>query len=280
MMVSEIPIANWVAKRFPTHSLIWVGMGWLSIFFLLPMVMLVETSLNFADGKLLGNYTTALSDVYISTIIQSFIFGMITTVATLILGFVLCYYIVFASRHKMFLLGLVILPFWVAYIVRYLGIQLFFLPTGPFSQLFGSDFGILFSSKGVILGLITALLPFAVLPIYNSIESIDEEMVSASYMLGANKYRTLVSVIIPLSISGIMAAGVIVFILASGSFLAPALLGGPGDNMIANLIADTFRSSFNIELASAISVLYTALMLLLLSLFNRFVDIGEVLGEI
>jgi ABC-type spermidine/putrescine transport system permease subunit I len=241
---------------------------------------MMVTDLNFGNGPLLGNYADALSGVYLRTILRSFYYGLLTTAISVVLGFGLSYYIVFKSRMELLLLGLVILPFWVAYIIRYLGIQLFFSPTGPFVAVFGTDFGILFSTAGVIVGLTSALMPFAILPIYNSLNSIDEQYIDASYMLGAGRMRTLRSVIIPLSLSGIVAAGIIVFILATGSFLGPAILGGPQDTMVANLISETFRSAFNLPLAAAIAVIYTTVLIVVLVLFNSVVNIGEVLSDL
>ena len=245
------------------------------------IALLFRESLNTSGpGSLFVYYETALSSIYLDTIIRSFIFGVSTTAVSLVLAYSLAYYIVFHSKYKLLLLGLVILPFWVAYIIRYLGIQLFFSPTGPFVRIFGSDLGVLFSPIGVIIGLASALLPFAILPIYNSLNSIDEEMIDASHVMGAGRLRTFRSVILPLSLSGVVAGGLIEFILATGSFLAPAILGGPGETMIANLIANTFSSAFNLELASALAMIYTVVLTVVLLVFNSVIDIGEVLGDL
>jgi ABC-type spermidine/putrescine transport system permease subunit I len=280
MMVTDLPVPKALTDRVSMRHLAFVGIGWLGLFFVVPVLLLLIRSLNFGSGPLLGNYADALSGIYLWTILRSFYYGILTTAISVTLGFGLSYYIAFKSRMKLLLLGLVILPFWVAYIIRYLGIQLFFSPTGPFVGVFGTDFGILFSTVGVIVGLTSALMPFAILPIYNSLNSIDEHYIEASYMLGAGRVRTLRSVIIPLSLSGIVAAGIIVFILATGSFLGPAILGGPQDTMVANLISETFRSAFNLPLAAAIAVIYTTVLIVLLVLFNSVVNIGEVLSDL
>ncbi|MFC6989020.1 ABC transporter permease [Haloplanus sp. GCM10025708] len=263
-----------------SRTLVVIGLGWLGVFFIVPLLMLAMTSLNLDGGAVWENYAVALSGVYISAIVRSFYYGLVTTAISLILAYALAYYIVFYSENERFMLGLVILPFWVAYIIRYLGIQLFFSPNGPFVDVFGSNMGLLFSTEGVIIGLTSALLPFAILPIYNSLKSIDQELINASYTLGAGSYRTLVSIIFPLSLSGVVAAAIIEFILATGSFLGPALLGGPGNTMIANIIATTFRAGFNIELASAIAIIYTVILTTVLVTFNSVVNIGEVLSDL
>lgn len=280
MIIDSLPIPKQLTTRFSNRSLVVLGLGWLGAFFIIPLFLLALESLNLEGGPILENYAVALSGVYVAAIFRSFYYGLVTTVISLILAYALAYYIVFYAVKDKFLLGLVILPFWVAYIIRYLGIQLFFSPNGPFVDVFGSDMGLLFSTPGVIIGLTSALLPFAILPIYNSLNSIDQELINASYSLGAGRLRTLVSVIFPLSLSGVVAAGLIEFILATGSFLGPALLGGPSNTMIANIIATTFRAGFNIELASAIAIIYTLILTTVLVTFNSVVNIGEVLSDL
>jgi spermidine/putrescine transport system permease protein len=281
MIVKNLPLPKAVQQRVSGGTLALIGLATLAILFVVPIALLFRESLNLSGpGSVFVHYETALSSIYLETIIRSFLFGLATTIVSLILAYSLAYYIVFHSKYKLLLLGLVILPFWVAYIIRYLGIQLFFSPTGPFVGLFGSDVGVLFSPLGVIVGLASALLPFAILPIYNSLDAIDKEMIDASQVMGAGRLRTFRSVTLPLSLSGVVAGGLIEFILATGSFLAPAILGGPGETMIANLIAEVFSSAFNIELASALAMIYTVVLTAVLLVFNSVVDIGEVLGDI
>ena len=152
MMVTDLPVPKTLTDRLSTRHLAFIGIGWLGLFFVVPVLLLLITSLNFGSGPFLGNYADALSGIYLRTILRSFYYGLLTTVISVVLGFGLSYYIVFKSQMELLLLGLVILPFWVAYIIRYLGIQLFFSPTGPFLAVFGTDFGILFSTAGVIIG--------------------------------------------------------------------------------------------------------------------------------
>ncbi|MFC7157824.1 ABC transporter permease [Halomarina halobia] len=280
MIVKNLPVPEIIKQRVSSQSLVLIGLGFLLFFYAIPILLLGWTSVNLSSGDPFVNYRTALEGVYLDAIVRSFYYGLVTTVVSLVLAYAISYYIVFYGERQFLLLGLVILPFWVAYIIRYLGIQLFFSPNGPFVMVFGTDFDILFSSVGVIVGLVSALLPFAILPIYNSLNSIDQDLVNASHVLGAGHLRTLVSVIFPLSLSGVIAGGLIEFILATGSFLAPAILGGPGQTMIANVIAETFSSAFNVELAAAIAVLYTVILTVVLMIFNSVINIGEVLGEL
>lgn len=280
MIVRNLPIPAWVHRRVSSRVLLGLGLGWLVLLFALPILLLVWHSIDLSASNPFAAYRQALGGVYIDAILRSFFYGLVTTAVTLVLAYVFAYYAVFHSSNERLLLALIVLPLWIAYIIRYLGIQLFLSPTGPFVQLFGSDFGVLFSTTGVIVGLTSAFLPFATLPIYNSLSAVDDAYVDASRVLGAGQLRSIVSVVIPLSSSGVVAAGLIVFILASGSFLAPAVLGGPGNMMIANMIERSFSELYNLELASALSVIYSALLLLLLVLFNSYVNLGEVFGNL
>lgn len=274
----ELPSLTLLRERSTPKLLMAIGLGWLTLFFILPVVVLLFESLNFGDGSLFENYSTALSGTYIRTLGRTLMYAFMTTVVCLILGYWIAYYIAFKAKRQMLMLGFILLPLWIAIIIRYFGVSLFFLPTGPVQQLFGTDFGVLFSTTGVIIGLTSALLPFAILPIFNSLQSIDEELINASKVLGATPLHTLRTVIFPLSLSGVVASALFVYILAAGSFLAPAILGGPGDFMMANVIEQSF--SYSIPLAAALSVVFTIALLILIGMFNRYANISEVLGDL
>ncbi|WP_306059989.1 ABC transporter permease [Natronococcus wangiae] len=276
MIVRNLTAPAWIRDRATPAYFVAFGLGWLTLFFVIPLLILVWQSLGVGSNEPLAAYEQALSGLYIWAILRSFYYGIVTTVVTLTLAYAFSYFLVFWADLKRFFLVLVVLPLWIAYIIRYLGIQLLFSPTGPFVGVFGTDFGFLFSTRGVIMGLTVAYLPFAILPIYNSMSAIDRSHIHASRVLGAGQLRTIYSVIFPLSISGVVAAGLIVFILASGSFLAPAVLGSSDNFMIANMIERSYTELYNLELAAALSVIYTAVLLVLIAGFNSYVNLGEV----
>lgn len=280
MSVQQSSVLGWVSRRVTSRHLAFFGLGWVALFFILPVCILVIESLNFSEGHLLQAYEQALRGIYVDAFVRSFYYGAVTTVTTVVLAYLLSYYLVFAAKRVRLLLTLVVIPLWIAYIIRYFGILLFLSPAGPFTEMTGIEVDILFSTPAVILGLANVYLPFAVLPIYNSINSIDDELIDASRVLGASQLRAVSTVVFPLSLPGLVAAGLIVFILAAGSFLAPAVLGGPQQTMIANLIAQSFLEIYNIQLASALAVIYTILLVAFLTVFNRFFDLKEVLGNI
>ena len=274
------PVPSWLTQRVSNRHLVVIGVGWVTFFFVFPILFLVVESLNFGDGHLFQAYQRATAGVYVAAFARSFLYGTLTTAFTLVLAYALAYYLVFSSKRVRLLLTLVVVPLWIAYIIRYFGLLLFFSPTGPLSQSFGIETDLLFTSTAVVIGLTNAYLPFAVLPIYNSLNAIHHETINASRTLGAGQLRTVYSVVLPLSMPGVVAAGVIVFILATGSFLGPAVLGGPGQTMIANEIARTFLEAFNIQLASALAVIYTILLIGCIAVFNAVFNLQEALGNL
>ncbi|MFC7199732.1 ABC transporter permease [Halospeciosus flavus] len=269
-----------MSTRIRNRHLAAFGVAWVGLFFVLPLVFLVPESLALGTGQPFQAYNRVFDSLYIDAFVRSFLYAAATTVLTLLLAYVLSYYLSFGSRRIRLALTLVVVPLWIAYIVRYFGLLLFFSPAGPLATYTGLEVDLLFTTPAVIIGLMNVYLPFAVLPIYNSLNSIDTELLDASRILGAGRWRTIASIVVPLSLPGVVAAGLIVFILAAGSFLGPAVLGGPGQKMVANYIAQAFLDNYNIQFASALAVVYTIILLGLLGIFNAVADLEEVLGGI
>lgn len=279
MMVDTVPGIDRIEPYLPRYIHVGIAVGFLTLFLLLPIGLLVYNSLNFG-GALLENYRIALSGVYIEAILLSFVVAAVTTPILLVFAFGVSYYLAFVTTRTRLLLGLVLLPMWIAYIIRYLGIQLLLSPNGPVVGVFSTNFGLLSSTAGVVLGLVSAFLPFAVLPIYNSLSSLDENLIDASVIMGASRADTVVRVVLPIALPGLVTAGLLVFILCAGAFLAPAVLGGPSDLMIANMIQRSYTEIFNIQLAAALAVIYTSILAVLIVAFNSYLNIGEVLSDI
>lgn len=266
--------------RITNRHLVGVGLGFVGFFFILPVLYLIPESINLNSSTPFESYRRATRGIYVEVYARSFIYGILTTALTLLLAYAISYYLVFSSKRVQIAMTLIVVPLWIAYIIRYFGILLFLSPSGPVGTITGIDIDILFSTPAVIIGLTNVYLPFAVLPIYNSLNAINREKIDASRVLGAGKWQTIRKVILPLSLPGLVAAGLIVFILATGSFLGPAVLGGPGQTMIANSIAQAFLENFNIQFASALAIIYTVLLVGTLVIFNAVFDLQEVFENI
>lgn len=273
-------IGDRLEGRVSNRHLAGFGVGFVGLLFIVPIVLLVPESLHLGSATPFESYRRVTNGIYVNAFARSFLYGALTTVVTLALAYLVSYFLVFSTERVRLGMTLIIVPLWIAYIVRYFGILLFLSPAGPFADLTGIEPALLFTTPAVIVGLANVYLPFAVLPIYNSLNAIDGALIDASRVLGADKWRTLGKVVFPLSLPGLVAAGLIVFILAAGSFLGPAVLGGPRQTMIANVIAQSFLENFNIQFASALAVVYTVLLVGLLLVFNTVFDLQEVLGNI
>lgn len=279
-----------------------LGLAWMGAFLLAPLVYILALSFwqRGAGGVVVHEFTLTnyrsilledvqllgweIGNVYLQILWQSLKFGFLTTVTTLLLGYVPGYFLGRTqSRYRSILLLLVVLPFWVPLIIRYYAWILVMGNQGVLTTLLGwvgvQSGGYLYTEVAVVTGLVQVLLPFMILPIYNSVAKIDDEFVESAKTMGATPLRAFYEVTLPLSLPGISAGAILVFILAVGSFMAPALLGGPADAMVANLISQTFGESFDWPLASAMAMVYLVVLFTLITVFNRFVGLEEVFGE-
>ncbi|WP_436348740.1 ABC transporter permease [Natronorubrum sp. FCH18a] len=280
-VVSNHPVPEVLSRKLTHKTMAFLGLAWVGLFFIGPLLLLAIESLNMSgSGGVFESYVRSLNEPYRGAFVRSFIYAGATMIVALVLSYIIAYYLVYITERPALMMALVLMPLWVAYIIRYFGIMTFFAPVGPLSLITDDVPRVLYSSTGVVIGLANVFIPFAVLPIYNSMNTIDSEYIHASRMLGAGYFRTIANVVIPLSLPGIVAAGLIVFILSAGSYLAPVLLGGPEQTMIANQIAIAQLEAGNSQLAASLSTIYTVLLLVGLLLFNSILDLQEVFARI
>ncbi|MBX0297488.1 ABC transporter permease [Haloarcula nitratireducens] len=276
-----------------------LGLAWMGLFLLAPLAYVLMLSFwqRGAGGTLvyeatMANYREVLlqnvnllgweiGNTYLLILWQSLKFGFITTAVTLVLGYVPGYFLGRSeSRYQSLLLLLVVLPFWVPLIIRYYAWILVLGNQGLLTTVLGwigmSSSGYLYNDLAVITGLVQVLLPFMILPIYNAVNKIDGAYIESAKTMGASPLRTFYEVTLPLSVPGISAGSILVFILAVGSFMAPALLGGPANMMVANLISKTFGQAFDWPLASAMAIVYLVVLFAIITVFNKFVGLEEV----
>jgi spermidine/putrescine transport system permease protein len=207
-------------------------------------------------------FTTA---VYLKILIASMVVGLVVALLSLVLAYApACVLALNRGGSKNLLLLLIIVPFWTSFLIRtyawiiILGTQ--GVINGALTKLglIESPVGLLFNRSAVVLGLTYSLVPFAIVPIYASVERIDEALFDAAASLGARPLVIFKEIIIPMSLPGIVAAGVLVFIEAMGAFITPQLLGGPGDMMIGMLVQQRFLAAFDWPFGSAVAVVYLA----------------------
>jgi len=262
--------------------------AWLLAFFLIPFVIVLKIALAEADiaqppytplwewieGQYLnvkinlGNFAFLIQDsLYWKAYLNSVKVALVSTVLCLLLGYPIAYGIARASpASRTILLMLVILPFWTSFLIRvyaWIGILKNNGLINNFLMWLGvidSPIVMLQTDFAVYLGIVYSYLPFMILPLYANLEKLDETLLEAAYDLGCRPASAFLRVTLPLSVPGIIAGSMLVFIPAVGEFVIPALLGAPDTLMIGRILWDEFFGNRDWPVASAVAI---ALLLLL-----------------
>jgi spermidine/putrescine transport system permease protein len=243
---------------------------WVSVFFLVPLLIILVYS--FLRRDLYGGVTPQFSlDAYKSLVNPSIgiitgrtlFISLIATVITILIAFPSAYFMA-RSRNQTFLLLLVIIPFWTNFMIRVFA-WMNILGASGFLNLFLARVGLiseniefLFNQRAVILVLVYMYLPYAILPLFSSIDKFDFSLLEAARDLGATKPQSMLKVLLPNVRSGLFTAIVFTFIPMFGAYAVPLLVGGKDSYMLGNLVADYLSRSRDWPLASAISMALTA----------------------
>jgi spermidine/putrescine transport system permease protein len=272
-------------SKLTPYLLILPAVAYLLVFFVYPIVTLLKTSLSVNTGSVFlptlefnwqwSNYHAALTD-YQPQIIRSFEYSLACTALCLAMAYPLAYVIAFkAGRWKNVLLGLVILPFFVTFLVRTIAWKTI-LSDGGFVvnslQAMGilSPHGRVLSTPWAVVGGLTYnFLPFMVLPIYVSLEKIDLALVEAARDLYSNSWRAFRKVVLPLSLPGVAAGSLLVFIPASGDFINADYLGSTQTTMIGTVIQKQFLIVKDYPAAAALSFVLMAIILVLVIVYGK-----------
>ncbi|HDM79097.1 MAG TPA: ABC transporter permease, partial [Deltaproteobacteria bacterium] len=192
----------------------------------------------------LGNYAKFFADTfYPSILLRTIRVSLETVLLCVVMGYIPAYFFSHSrSKNKAVLLLLIMLPFWISFIIRTMSwinilgdtglINHFLLKT----HLLSRPLGMLYNEGSVLMGLLQYLLPFMILNIYVSLEGIDKSLLEAARSMGCTEWQAFREVTLPLSLPGVSAGSLLVFVLTAGTYLPPMILGGPGNQMIANLI--------------------------------------------
>ena len=252
---------------------------WLTVFFLVPLFVVFGISLatkqfgrppyspllKTDEGTVqltlhLSNYVKLFTDpLYVAAYLSSIRIALIATVITLFIGYPMAYAIARAPEQwRNILLMLVILPFFTSFLLRVYALTGFMRGNGVINQFLGL-FGIeplvmMQTDFAVYVGIVYTYLPFMILPLYTTLVKLDVSLFEASADLGARPLRTFLSVTLPLSLPGIVAGSMLVFIPAIGEFVIPSLLGGPETLMIGRVLWDEFFTAANWPRAAAVAV--------------------------
>jgi spermidine/putrescine transport system permease protein len=272
-------------SKIAPYLMILPGLAYLGLFFVVPFISLARTSLSSSGGSVFmptltfswdfGNYADAFS-AYTDQIIRSFSYAFAATLICLVLAFPLAYVIAFkAGRYKNLLLGLVILPFFVTFLIRTIAWKTILADDGWVVDLFGSigllpsEGRLLSTSWAVIGGLAYNWIIFMILPLYVSLEKIDPRLLEASKDLYSTNRRTFTRVIVPLALPGVLAGSMLVFIPSVGDFINAEYLGSTQTTMIGNVIQQQFLVVKDYPAAAALSMLLMGLILVGVLMYTK-----------
>lgn len=256
---------------------------WMIIFVMLPLIYILFISFMSRDvyGNIeytftMDNYKEMFQPLYLKVIWKSLKLAFITTVICLVVGYPLAYYIASKpSKLAAKLLMLVMIPYWTSSLVRLFSINQLGMPNG-FLNLMLLKMGIisepinfLFSDGIVVIGLLTAMLPFSVLPLYSSIEKLDKSLLEASKDLGAKPATTFIKVTIPLTTPGIVGCVLLVFIPSLGMYYVPEMLGGGKVMLIGTLIKNQFLMTKNWPFGASLAILLILITLAMMWIYTR-----------
>ncbi|MEX0579850.1 MAG: ABC transporter permease [Mycobacterium sp.] len=264
-------------SRIAPYLMILPALVYLGVFYAVPFVSLLRTSLSTMGGSVylpeltfawhFSNYGQALTE-YRDQILRSFGYAFAATVLCLLLAFPLAYVIAFkAGRYKNLLLGLVILPFFVTFLIRTIAWKTILADQGWLVSALGSvgllpsEGRLLSTSWAVIGGLTYNWIIFMILPLYVSLEKIDSRLLEASRDLYGTNRRMFSKIILPLALPGVLAGSLLVFIPSVGDFINADYLGSAKTTMIGNVIQKQFLVVKDYPVAAAMSFVLMALIL-------------------
>ena len=269
---------------------------WLTVFFLIPLAVVFGISLatkqfgrppyspllTTEGGTVqltlhLSNYIRIFTDpsgIYINAFLSSIRIAAISTVFAILIGYPMAYAIARApDRWRNVLLMLVILPFWTSFLLRVYALSGFLRGEGVINNtlaVFGlGPLTMMQTDFAVYVGIVYSYLPFFILPLYTNLVKLDPSLLEASADLGARPIRTFFSVTLPLSMPGVVAGAMLVFIPAIGEFVIPSLLGGPGTQMIGRILWDEFFSKTNWPRAAALAITMLFIVVIPIMLMQR-----------
>ncbi len=291
-------VQEWIRRRALGRRLvIAVPFLWLLLFFLVPFVIVFKLSfaqmaiaippytnlLQWAGDILqinlnLGNYQFLFTDsLYVSSYLNSLKIAFFSTVLCLLVGYPMAYGIARSGATvRGTLLMLIVVPSWTSFLIRvYAWIGILknngYLNNALMSLgVIHDPLPLLHTNMAVYIGIVYSYLPFMILPLYANLVKLDETLLEAAYDLGARPWKTFLTVTLPLSKSGIIAGSMLVFIPAVGEFVIPELLGGPEVLMIGKVLWEEFFNNRDWPIASAVTILMLALLIVPIMLFHRY----------
>ncbi len=273
-----------MSKKFNLqNAIVALITGWLVLFVMIPNIMIIGTSFLTRDEAnliemtfTLDNYIRLADPLYFKVLMHSFYMAIIATLLCLIIGYPFAYIVAkMPEKWRPFMLFLVIVPFWTNSLIRTYGLKIVLGTQGVLNKsLLALDISdkplrIMYTETAVMIGLVYILLPFMILPLYSAIEKLDDTYLEAAKDLGANKLQTLLKVVLPLTMPGIIGGCLLVLLPALGMFYISDLLGGAKNLLIGNVIKSQVLNARDWPFGAATSIALTVAMAIMLYAYYR-----------
>lgn len=280
-------------RRLATLALASAPVGYLALFFLIPVLMVAAYSVGMLTLLPQDDYLSLQSwreflfgSIYLDIFWRSVWMALVVSVVSVAVAYPVAYFLALvAGLRKYTLLLVIIAPFLTSYLLRVLALRVILQEDGVVNSflrtvgILGPDeaVGWLFNSRfAVYLVLAYVWVPFVALPIFVSLESLDHALLEASNDLGASRWRTFWTITFPLSLPGVIAAFIFVFIPTIGEYVTPLLVGGPGNFMFGNAIQGAFLQGLDWQFGSAMSMFLVFAVVVLIVLFGRYLNVRTV----
>ena len=280
-------------RRLATLGLASAPVGYLALFFLIPVLMVAAYSVGLLTLLPQDDYLSLqpwrdllFGSIYLGIFWRSVWMALVVSVVSVVVAYPVAYFLALvAGLRKYTLLLVIIAPFLTSYLLRVLALRVILQEDGVVNSflrtvgILGADeaIGWLFNSRfAVYLVLAYVWVPFVALPIFVSLESLDHALLEASNDLGASRWRTFWTITFPLSLPGVIAAFIFVFIPTIGEYVTPLLVGGPGNFMFGNAIQGAFLQGLDWQFGSAMSMFLVFAVVVLIVLFGRYLNVRTV----
>tara|TARA_B100001057_G_C22851711_1_gene951216 strand:- start:2558 stop:3415 length:858 start_codon:yes stop_codon:yes gene_type:complete len=273
-----------MSKKFNLqNAIVALITGWLVLFVMIPNIMIIGTSFLTRDEAnliemtfTLDNYVRLADPLYFKVLMHSFYMAIIATILCLIIGYPFAYIVAkMPEKWRPFMLFLVIVPFWTNSLIRTYGLKIVLGAQGVLNKsllaldIIDKPLRIMYTETAVMIGLVYILLPFMILPLYSAIEKLDDTYLEAAKDLGANKLQTLLKVVLPLTMPGIIGGCLLVLLPALGMFYISDLLGGAKNLLIGNVIKSQVLNARDWPFGAATSIALTVAMAIMLYAYYR-----------
>ena len=257
---------------------------WMLFFVAIPLLYIVFISFmqRGDDGSIvyiptISNYTRMASSLYVKVFWDSIVVAFVTTLFTLVFGYPFAYFATKIKKYKIVIMLLIMAPFLTNSLIRTYGWIVILSTNGSLNHILlitgiiKEPLKMLYSYGAVMIGMIYTMFPFMVLPLYNSIDKLDKAYLEASKDLGASSWKTFISITLPLTMPGIVAGCILVFVPSVGLFFIPDLMGGSNVMLIGNLIRNEFLQANDWPFGAALSIVMIFISLILILVYVKII---------